>query len=413
MLCFLCVLTLSTHYVNAILFNINTYYVNYICWLILLMTEIFLQKRMRVRRNHLTIAFVLMIDFLIGASVGEASLGSGMTELHTALIICIQYFIIFGIDPDFSISKKQICTVCKVILLFGVLASLYAIIRQRDNMIGVLQRNNTLINGWNYKSFFVHRNYFACCCYLASVAGCYLYYENKKSIYAICVGLLGLQIFITNSRASLISYLILVFMCLNFSVKRTPLLYFFMAVVGIIVVIYMGSSGIITGRLYHYTSAGTDSGTVRISMWTDCLEFLYKKAALISGMGIGTASTLLMPVYGLGSAHNAYIDALFSGGIIYLAVMLYTMWKSYKTICQKHDAVFKNVFRAGSISFFIYCLFESLASILTSNFFSVVVTILLLIIPKLYSGETSVVVKEKPVPINENRQSSERMYAHK
>lgn len=382
----LCVINISSHYLQNIIGFWKYHYFSYICWLMLLAGEIaFL--RPKLLKRQIIFLWVLGTSFCVGAFVGEQYFGTGLSELHRAAFVCIQFFLLFCLRSHVTLKKEDIWMLCRLLFVLGLISSFYAMIMQREYVLGAL--NGDSGSAWRYMSFFGQRNKYAVFCFIASIAGCYLFFSKKNVIYAIGVAFLGVQILITTSRAALLGYVVLVAFSVYFSSKNKKAL-IIIAMVGAVIAVIIGFEfGLIEWlleKMRHTTASGHDSGFDRLAMWKLCIDFILQKSSLISGFGMGS-TVFLIPIYGLESYHNAYVDALFCGGIIYLTAMIYAMYCGYKWTLKNGDSAFKNVFLAAWVAFPIYCLFESGASILASNFFTVSVTVLLLIVPRYYTGK--------------------------
>ena len=138
--------------------------------------------------------------------------------------------------------------------------------------------------------------------------------------------------------------------------------------------------------LVHTTSAGHDSAAERFYMWQAILSCMTDHHNYLFGFGAQATGPFLQSQFGVGSAHNMYMDALFNGGLIYLGILLYTLWISLQRIRHNKDQSFRIVMTSALVAFCIHDFFESGASLLESNYFSVIPTIFLLLLPLHYSG---------------------------
>lgn len=376
-----------SHFLYNVLGIGNIYYVSYICWLLLLLGGTVLTN-VTLSKTRLILLVLIMLNFIIGAYFGETYFKSGIAEIHTAAMVCVAISFSICISSKVYLSERNITFLLRILVIMGVVSCFYAMVVQKEYLFSLLRGENIYFNSWKYVSFFRQRNIFAEYCFISSIAGCYLYLKTKRVLYLFSVVLFGVQIFLTNSRAALLGFIILLGLSVYLTRRNKIFIVFFCILVFIASWYTFDGYGLLIGRYYHATSSGIDSIEVRVNMWMDMLQYLSQRSTFISGFGMGATTSFLSPVYGVGSSHNAYLDALFNGGIIYLFATIYAIVFGFKEILKNADPYFKIVFISAMIAFCVYCLFEAGMSLFDANYFSVTVTLLLIVIPRYYRCST-------------------------
>lgn len=378
---FLLVLNAGTHFLNNVLGIGNIYYSSYIGWIIIFLSMLTIEQGGITRRGTF-VSVLLMIVFTIGACCGEAIISHGFTDIHGGFFAALAYLCLYGFNFKRVRTNIDYIFLCKVVLFIGILAVLYAIIFQKTYMFELIKRNNISLNSWRFVSFFRQRNIFGQYCYIASISALILYVKKKSNFYLIVLVLFGFIILLTDSRAALLSYAVLLGLYIYLN-RKNKYLFFALVVITCLLFAYaFDFFGNISQIFYHQAANGMDSGAIRLLMWRDCIEYLLQNNILVFGLGMGSESVFLMPRYGVGSTHNFYIDALFDGGIIYLAVILLSLYKILKIIIKIKDLKIRNIFLASIISFSLYGIFEAGMALFGSNYFSITVGILLIILPQ-------------------------------
>ncbi|MCC8050302.1 MAG: O-antigen ligase family protein [Clostridiales bacterium] len=373
-----------SHFVQNVLGFGNTYYFSYACWLVLFI-YFFGKSKVKVMRKTLYITIFLLFSFSVGTVWGKVYFDTGLSDFHVSIFVCIAYLIIMGIPEEYSIEKFQLRVLMRIIVLLGVLSSLYALIVQTSYFISVLRGIDLSNNSWEYVSFYRQRNIFAEYCFIATIAGCFMYLSTKKIRYALCILLFGLQIIVTCSRAGLIGYLLLVGLCI-YQTRHNKILFAIVTIIIISIMIYtFDLDSVILEMFSHTTASGEDSGELRLEIWINCLNELFDKFAIFFGFGAGSTTAFITPDYDTGSSHNCYVDTLFTGGLVYLGIIIHTIIYSLKKVRIKtSDRAFYITWMSATVAYCIYCMMEAGIALYASNYFSVTLTILLVLIPRIY-----------------------------
>lgn len=382
-----------SHFLENVLHIGNVYYMSYICWMILFLYTLFI--RSKIRKREIAIASVILMIFIMGAFSGLKLYGNTFLDLHLGVFTCMAYIVAMGVKTTGGLNQEEIYGLLETLIFIGILACLYAMIFQGSYAVLVLKRIDVGWNSWFYTSFFAQRNIFGEYCFLATVAALYIFLIKKMKKYLFFIALMGLQIYITNSRAALIAYCLVIGLSI-YNIAKNKIVIIVMAFASLL---FFASSfdiyGIIVSRMSHITSDGIDSGMIRINMWKDIIKEIELKRGIFCGYGLGSIEKFLYPIYEVGSSHNSYIDAIFSGGILYFTIVIYAIIYSFKRIIKNQDQQYKIIFLAAFISFMVYNSFEAGMSLFSSNYFSVIATLIFILFPRLYlKPSNKCVIKE-------------------
>ena len=104
------------------------------------------------------------------------------------------------------------------------------------------------------------------------------------------------------------------------------------------------------------------------------------------GFGTGTQNIALMPLFGVSSFHNMYIELLFEGGAIKVGTYLILIASS--VVVAKSNATFTDarLFRLFYlpllVSWLVFSVFEAGATPFSTTFFSFVMSVFLIVLPR-------------------------------
>lgn len=366
--------------------NIVTY--NVALWIILALGSLVLHNRYPLK-NKIKVIFFVALFGLVGNLYGACFVKDGLSSIDNLLINYIAVFVFLGFD-GFKLERDAIKSIMSVIVMCGVVTVLYTMFNQAPFFFYVLRGLDVYYNSWLLTSFLGQRNIYAGYCYLSTIASLYLFTntENKlfRLLYGMIVALLGIQIYATYSRAALIAYLTLMVLFIYYSGNRSKKLIFISCLISALLVLSQTQfvNKIIGTVFTHTTSLGVDSGSIRLSMWSGLIDYLFSNLGFLWGYGIYPTSTLISSMFDYASAHNAFIDSMMFGGIIGLSFLLCVLFLSYKCIKKCADKNYKNIMLAAFISFIIYSTFEAGMLLFSQNYFSVTSTIMFVILPMVY-----------------------------
>jgi O-antigen ligase len=365
-----------------------TFYAGYIAWLVMFGYFFILKNRLTVNKKLIYITLILLINEIIGVLLGENNGFSVLSEIHQALFFIIAIWVAYGNDKQDdgkALTIEQIDKIMRLIVILGVFASLYAMIWQNDSVVNVLKGVSVSIYSWKYKSFFGQRNIFAALCYFCSIASTYMFIRKNKIVYVIITGIFFGQIYITNSRAALFSFIMFIIIYVYYNTKdRKILIWGAIVIVGLLIIMNINEIYGLLGKYSHVNSNGEESFSTRLKMWKLGISELIKNNCMVTGFGFGASNIFLKSIYNWGSFHNVYVEILFDMGIIGLLIYTYMIFISIKSICNINNKKFRNVILAGFLSYLFYSLFESGAMLFSVKFHSILVTIMFIIIPRYY-----------------------------
>lgn len=382
------ILNVGSHFLYNVFGVGNTYYASYIGWMLLLLSILTLGN-VRIKKNGIYVFILLILLFIIGAICGEIIIDHGFSDIHVGIFTAIAYLSLYGVNfkkVHFDIDYRFFC---KIVLIIGIFAVLYAIVFQKSYMIELIKRNNVSWNSWQFVSFFRQRNIFSQYCYIASICALLLYTEKKNKFYIVALVLFGGIIFLTSSRAALIGYVVLIglYICLQ---RKNKYLFFLLSVIVLLLFAYaFDLFGSVSTIFYHEATNGNDSGAIRVLMWLDCIQCLFQHNVFMFGLGMGAESVFLMPKYGVGSSHSVYVDAMFDGGIVFLVVIFLSLYRTMRTVLKIKQPKIKSLYVAAMISFVLYGFLEAGMALFGSNYFSITASILLIVLPQFIQRKES------------------------
>lgn len=374
-----------SHFFKNVLGVGNTYWFSYACWVLLFVVGFKLYHQYSI--GSILSLFVLIIGMLLPILLGDPL--DAVYELHTAIMVWVAFFSTFCKRYS-SLSQANLVFLYKIISIIGLFSCLYAMTVQSAEFISILRGVDKDNNSWNYVSFFRQRNIYGEYCFLSTISSLYLLNLTKKKIWLLLIFMFGLQIVMINSRAALIGYFltIFIFFCCNskhkvvFVISILVLLMYAFIKIG-------GLDGLLQTFSHEAKTENMDSGAVRVVMWMKCFEYLSENTAWLWGFGSGTVTKFLTPIFGFGSTHSFYVDALFCGGVIYLFIVSIPLLLSFKSILGNKDIIYRNVHIGALIAFLLYGFMEAGMAPFASNFFSVTSTLMMVMIPLNYQRNTS------------------------
>lgn len=360
------------------------YYINYVLWLLLWFVYIVKEKKFYFVKKYIIIFSIILVNSIVGAFFGKYVLNLRIDNLHQGFLIGLTILTVMGINWNDYLRKDDVLLIMKVIFLIGIIASVYAMIIQRESLIEIFFGRNNAINAWIYRSFFDSRNVFAYFCFLFSVAGMYLLYFTKQKRYFFGLVLFALQIYITDSRTAILTLLLFYALYVYLNLGRIGKFVFpIICIASFICILMFMDLSVLLGRFYHEsnTSFG-DSGLLRLNMWRLGIGYLVSNKAVMFGLGFGSQTPYLLPIFNLGSFHNAYMDVFFQGGFILLGIYLYMIVEVIKSVFIIGNKGYKYISISFVIAFLFGCLFDSSAMLFSSNYEAVLSTLMVCVLTK-------------------------------
>ncbi|WP_379970600.1 O-antigen ligase family protein [Ectobacillus sp. sgz5001026] len=298
------------------------------------------------------------------------------------IIILPLYIIIFySILHDKGVNKHDLCKFIKYFIVFMIIACVVNIIMNIHNITNFF----SITTGYEYNmaSFFDNRNTFGIYLSYAIIGGVYVRgFEQKKYIDFVLV-LLLMNLLLTLSRTAIISTC--VFLLSYYLIISKNIISKLVIIITLSCIVYIGLSIDSVSNFLYNVLFRVESGTAgRDEVWLSALNF-YTENNIFFGTGYGVGSTYMDNMTLHKSFHNGYISTLVTGGIalsiFYLLLIVYTVRINLKIL--KVDHVMGAYFIGIMICYLISALTEENV-LLTSSGLSFLISIFVLILPKLY-----------------------------
>lgn len=366
----------------------NTFWFSYLCWILLLVVGFRLYHQYST--GSIVSLLVLVVNMIMPILLGDPL--NAVNELHTAIMVWCAFFATFCMRYS-SLSQSNLVFLYKIISIIGFVSCLYAMTIQSAEFISLLRGVDKEFSSWNYVSFFRQRNIYGEYCFLSTISSLYLLNLTKNRIWLLLIILFGLQIVLIDSRAALIGFSLTILIFLYCNSRHKVIFVFSFFVLLLFVLILIGGLDALLQTFSHEAKTeDMDSGAVRVVMWMRCFEYLSENTAWLWGFGPGSVTNFLTPLFGLGSSHSFYVDALFCGGIIYLFIVSIPLLISLKSIFGNTDIIYRNVHIGALCAFILYGFLEAGMAPFASNFFSVTSTLMMIVIPLNYQKQTHVAI---------------------
>ena len=359
--------------------------VNNSCWLIFTIYFIFKCFSMKVflPKQSILVFLVLFVSTFVSRLLGQQHFPNIITYRSAIYVFLLSFFCCSCVKWPINFNAKNVCFILKLIVILGFISVVFAFIYQFDMLTNIIKGVNAAKSSWNYYSFFSQRNIYAQYCLIST--GCclilYEYYKNK--LYVILGILFAFNIYFTDSQTSLYAFFFMLILYLYIRSRHKVFLIALSIIVVLMAYIIFFSTfdfSILSG---HYdASSGMDTGTLRFSMWMRGLDNLYRNKALLQGFGDGSASEFLKQYYDYGSFHNAYMDILFEGGFIRLALFIDSIVYNVLHIFRSNSLI-KDSYLSFILTFCLVYFFESGSSIYLNNYFALTTTILIILMPRI------------------------------
>lgn len=339
-------------------------------------------------KESITYALCLFLILVLGTCFSLLyGLDGNLLLAFPVAINCLLYMSI-ACNSRIYLDKKNITGIFKIFTYIGVVACIYNLIVNRNDILGL----NVGMNEYMaiFCSFYSGRNTFANFLLMFIVSSSYLYSTTRKKVYIAFIFLMLINLFFTFSRTSIISALLFLalFLMLDNGRKLKRIL---PVLIVITLLVYFGY-GIVMQNfdvIDHFLIREGSGEQTRFSLWSITGDYFLKSPFF--GYGAGSATFILKEEEShvaelVNSFHNTYIEIAMWGGIalFFLYSKVYVrIYRSIKSV-KKNDSSFYNVY----IPFFISILAFSFSE--TFMFFAMGVrphtlTALLMVIPLLYS----------------------------
>lgn len=393
---FLSLLVLLTLIVHPISFfcgfdtRINVYS-TFACYSFLVVFSV-VNRAWFLAKSEVAILCLAVLGCLFGAMLGlwrfgAAGLGSAVGFLLGMLSV---------LSFSSCLCRADVLLLFRVIAIFGVLAAAYAFIFQSERWIGVLMGNEVGFHSWRYVSFFGQRNRFAACMYFAVICCGALYCATARKIYIAGAGFLLVQILCTNSRTAMVAAGVAVVMLVYSKSKYRILTSLILIVTALVCGALFFDEILVSFSSFFNHYGGFDSASSRIDMWKFGIGSAVTEGGFVFGFGTGTQSDVLPPLYEVASFHSMYVELFFEGGIvkviIYIIVIITAVLFAKRNRALHDAGLWKGFYLPLVASWLIFSMFESGATPFSTTLFSLVASVLVLVVPRCFS-------EEMPIPV--------------
>lgn len=388
---FLSLLALATLIIHPVTFMLGvdtspSVYVTFAVYLLLLGYAAMTQKWF-IRKSEIVLICIACIGCIIGAVAGIQTYGDSGFGSAVGYLLGLTAILSFAA----RLNRADVVLLLYVVLLFGLVAALYAFVFQATQWMNVLRGNQAGSNSWQYFSFFGQRNRFAACLYLSLFCGASLFVLTKRKPFIIAVAFLLFQIMVTNSRAALVAALLFVLACACFGSRNRVLTGFALGCASLFVASLFSKELMSQLSTYFSHYGGFDSASARIDMWEFGVEELMEGGVWLSGFGTGTQNIALTPLFGVSSFHNMYIELFFEGGAIkvstYLILIAASAIRAKNNSAFAKERLFRLLYLPLLISWLVFSVFEAGATPFSTTFFSFIVGVFLVVLPRCYVGD--------------------------
>lgn len=328
----------------------------------------------------LTIMLLQIISFCY--SIEFLSYNKYLNENINILILPIYTFIFYGILDNTAVGKDDICKFFKWFIIFIIIACIYNIVKDTKYILNFLYIEDAY--EYNLASFFDNRNTFATYLVFAIIGCIYVHtVEHKKYIYFLLLLFLA-NLFFTLSRTSIISFSAFLFVYFWISSQKKMAVRIVVINILFCILAIVLSMDSVNNFLYNVLFRVESGTTGRSRIWLLGLDF-YKSNNIIFGTGYGAGSSYLDIITKRQSFHNAYINILVTGGIVllvfYLLLIIYTMRINLRILKKDHTM---GAFFIGIMVFYLTSAIAEGYVLLTSSGLSFLISIFVLVLPKLY-----------------------------
>lgn len=369
---------------------------------------IYLIKTIKFNKKFLINTLLLIITTISMGIVQINNYKNGtIQKMDIANIICIFINIatLYIAFLNVHIQEKNIYKFFTCIIIMGLFSCIINIILYKNEILKLLGIGGDNIF-YSIKSFFAHRNQYACFLYFSLISTILLFIRTDKKIWKVVLGLIFIifiiNLVLTASRTGILCTIIflgLFFLFTDLLKMKTKLIIVLIAMVvagtGIFVIfnnfpsIWEKSVNTIEKIFIRESSIKTFTG--RSEFWELAIKVLFvTPVTTIFGIGRFVGINLLQSSgYNVTQFHNFYIEALVAGGIIELVYLL-----SIYVIVMIHiiksniEKKYKILYICLYLSYAIYCGFESLGRF-SIGCVDTICLIYLITIPLLHSNTQS------------------------
>lgn len=302
-----------------------------------------------------------------------------LQSMDIANIICIAINIaaLYIAFLNVSIEENNIYKFFVGIVIIGLFSCIVNIILYKKEMLRLLGIGGENIF-FSIKSFFAHRNQYACFLYFSLVSNVFLFIKSDKKIWKIVLGItfiiFSINLALTASRTGIFCTAMFLGLFFLFTDKLKIKTKIIIIAICIIVLGIFGfiifknyselwQKGINTIQKIFIRESTIKNFTGRSDFWVLATDVLFvTPVTAIFGVGRFVGINLLQASgYNVTQFHNFYVEALVAGGVMELVYLLsiYAM-VMINIIKSKIEKKYKILYICLYISYALYCGFESL-----------------------------------------------------
>lgn len=284
-----------------------------------------------------------------------------------------------------SISKSSLLKFFKGIVVLGVIASIFNLIINYDQLLNVFNVRNAY--AYNFQSFYLNRNTYAQLLFFSIIANTVLVIENKTKIGLYLYILFGFNLIATFSRGSLLAVAVFFLAYFFITNKKRFIKKITIVAGGVVAFVFIWTSSQLQEFIIQ-TLIRSDVGTTkRTGIWEVAFQLLDETSWLF-GIGEFSAVNYLNRFgYSNSQFHSFYVETLVTGGLVlsmfFIGVLLFIA-RNIKTIV-KNDKQVGIVYLAGFFSMVVYAFFESI-SFFTMGYVGTLYSAFFISIPLMYSN---------------------------
>lgn len=277
-----------------------------------------------------------------------------------------------------SVEETEIIKVLKYILFFIAIACIYNIIANYATILNLRYITSSYQSG--IKSFFVNRNQYGALLFIGVVVGhYYVAYNNATKSNISLIILFMINMFLTMSRGAILAVIVFYAYMYIKNIKNTKVhLLVIMSILATLFYLYTNQ------RAFFFIEKfimRMDSGFAgRGEIWSMGINVFMTN--IVNGIGYHTGIELAKSIgLGFDQFHNIFIDAMVTGGIIEVIIIIIFFYKMIKKV-KKHvlNKRVCDVYNASIVAFFTLGLFESV-SVFSIGYVDTICTIAFVTLP--------------------------------
>lgn len=319
----------------------------------------------KIMKNNIIVLSIITI-ILLGIQVKNYFLGEyQILDFINIICLYINILLLFIDMMYFRVNERKINIFMKLIVFMGVVACINNMILYFNEILktlGIIKLAGTI----NMKSFFANRNQFAFFLYITIIANIYVIISQKKNlIYKFLMLLFLTNLFFSMSRTGLavvgIFFLIYFLTYDKIKLKNKIIILVLCTVISVgLLLVLMKVNSQLVNYIGRFERIKDLSG--RTDIWERGINLLFENPInLLFGVGRFQSTELLkFETKSFSQFHNIYIDSLVTGGIMFLAYVIYIYsFVIRKLIKSNINKKYKALYIAMFITFAIYICFES------------------------------------------------------